>query len=168
MRVQPSRFARLAPLAAARPYTQILEPMAKPKIKQLTFDEVVSTLGNERFDVSPATGGAKGVSGARRVSKYGCAAEIAPSNLKESPLKLLVKPGWVLNGEIARIMDKGYQKFLATAKLQVPATADHLRCIHKFDEEFREAAGALSLYNEAMGTTSDVYVYDRVKGRETV
>lgn len=139
--------------------------MAKPKIKQLTFDEVVSTLGNERFDVSSATGG---VSGARRVSKYGCAAEIAPSDRKESPVKVLAKAGWVLNGEIARILDKGYQKFLATSTLQIPATADHLRAIHRFDEEFREAAGALSLYNEAMGTTSDVYVYDRVKGREAV
>lgn len=141
--------------------------MAKQKIKQLTFDEVVSTLGNERFDVSPAAGGAKGVPGARRVSKYGCAAEIGPSELKEAPIKVLTKGGWVLNGEIARIMDKGYQKFLATSTLQVPATADHLRAIHRFDEEFKEAAGALSLYNEAMGTTSDVYVYDRVKGRET-
>lgn len=141
--------------------------MPKQKIKLLTFDEVLSTLGNEKFDVSPATGGAKGSSGARRVSKYGCAAEIAPSDLKESPLEVMTKGGWVLNGEISHILDKGYQKFLATSKLQIPATADHLRAIHRFDEEFREAAGALSLYNQAMGTTSDVYVYDRVKGRET-
>lgn len=147
--------------------------MPKQKIKHLSFDDVLSTLGNERFDVSPATGGAnaggaKVGSGARRVSKYGCAAEIAPSDLKESPLRLLTKGGWVLNGEIAHILDKGYQKFLATSTLQIPATADHLRAIHRFEEELREASGALSLYNEAMGTTSDVYVYDRVKGRETV
>ena len=143
--------------------------MAK-KTKQQThsFDEVLSILGNERFDVAPATGGAKGVTGARRVSKYGCAAEIAPGESAEAPLRLLAKPGWVLGGEIARLLDRGYQKFLATSRLQVPATADHLRCIHKFDQELKEAAGQLSLYNEAMGTTSDVYVYDRVKGRETV
>ena len=29
-----------------------------------------------------------------------------------------------------------------------------------------EATGATSLYNEALGTTSNVYNYDRVKGRE--
>ncbi|MGI4827456.1 MAG: hypothetical protein ACRYFU_04585 [Janthinobacterium lividum] len=138
------------------------------KIKSLTFDEVLSNLGNERFDVAPATGGAKGVAGARRVSKYGCAAEIAPAKISEASSQLLAKPGWVLGGEIARILDRGYQKFLATSKLQIPVTADHLRCIHKFDEELKEAIGQLSLYNEAMGTTSDVYVYDRVKGRETV
>ena len=138
------------------------------KIKKLTFDEVLSTLGNERFDVAPATGGAKGVSGARRVSKYGCSAEIAPAENADGSVRLLAKPGWVLGGEISRILDRGYQKFLATSKLQVPATADCLRCIHKFDQELKEAIGALSLYNESMGTTSNTYVYDRVKGRETV
>ena len=142
--------------------------MAK-KLKQQThtFDEVLSILGNERFDVAPATGGAKGVAGARRVSKYGCAAEIAPASAPDASLQLLAKPGWVLNGEISRLLDRGYQKFLSIPKLEVPATADHLRCIHKFDQELKEAAGQLSLYNEAMGTTSDVYVYDRVKGRES-
>ena len=140
------------------------------KVKQQvhSFDEVLSLLGNERFDVAPATGGAKGVAGARRVSKYGCAAEIAPGEAKGAPVRLVAKPGWVLGGEITRILDRGYQKFLASSKLQVPATADHLRCIHKFDEELKEATGALSLYNEAMGTTSDSYLYDRVKGREHV
>ena len=140
----------------------------KPKQQTHSFDEVLSILGNERFDVAPATGGAKGIAGARRVSKYGCAAEIAPAAVAGASLQLVAKPGWVLNGEIARLLDRGYQKFLATAKLQVPVTADQLRCIHKFDQELKMAAGQLSLYNEAMGTTSDVYVYDRVKGRETV
>ena len=83
-------------------------------------------------------------------------------------MRVLAKAGWVLNGEISRLVDHGYQKFLETAKLRFPATAEHLRCIHKFDQELREATGALSLYNESMGTTSDVYTYDRVKGRETV
>ena len=135
--------------------------------QELTFDGVLSTLGNERFDVAPASGGAKGVSGARRVSKYGCAAEIAPGPSKDAPTRVLAKAGWVLNGEISRLVDHGYQKFLETSKLRIPATAEHLRCIQRFDQELREAIGAMSLYNESMGTTSDVYVYDRLKGRET-
>ena len=136
--------------------------------QELTFDGVLSTLGNERFDVSPASGGAKGVSGARRVSKYGCAAEIEPGPGKDSPTRVLAKAGWVLNGEISRLVDHGYQKFIETSKLRIPATAEHLRCIQRFDQELRAAIGAMSLYNESMGTTSDVYVYDRLKGRETV
>jgi len=59
----------------------------------------------------------------------------------------------------------GYQKFFKTSKLEIPATADHLRSLHEFSEELKEAMGATSLYNEALGTTSDVYQYDRVKGR---
>ncbi len=72
----------------------------------------------------------------------------------------------LLNGEIARLLDRGYQKFFKTVKLEIPATADHLRSLHEFSEELKEAMGATSLYNEALGTTSDVYQYDRVKGRK--
>lgn len=136
--------------------------MAKSK-KQPSFDDVLATLGNEKFDVSPASAGAN--SGARRVSKYGCAAEIAPATDKDGAVRLLSKGGWVLGGEISRLLDRGYQKFLKTSKLEIPATADQLRAIHLFNEELKEAAGALVLYNEAMGTTSDVYLYDRLRGR---
>jgi hypothetical protein len=100
------------------------------------------------------------------VSKDGCAAEIAPSPEKDAPVRLLTKGGWVLNGEIARLLDRGYQKFLKTSKLEIPATADHLHAIHHFNEQLKEAVGAMTLYNEALGTTSDRYDYDRVKGRE--
>ena len=139
--------------------------MAK-KEKTRSFDEILATLGSERFDVSPATEGATRTAGAYRVSKYGCAAELAPGGDASAPVRILSKGGWVLGGEISRILDRGYQKFLRTANLQIPATADHLRAIHKFTEELKQAVGALSLYNESMGTTSDSYVYDRVKGRE--
>jgi hypothetical protein len=139
--------------------------MAKTQ-KQPTFDEVLSVLGNEKFDVSPAGEGANRAAGARRVSKYGIAAEVAPSNEKDGSVRLLAKPGVLLDGEISRILDRGYQKFFKTTKLEIPATADSLRNLHKFSEELKEASGAQVLYNEAMGTTSDVYTYDRVKGRE--
>lgn len=138
------------------------------KTQQRSFDDVLAQLGNEKFDVSPAGEGANRTAGARRVSKYGCAAEIAPGAGDGATSRLLTKGGWVLGGEIARILDRGYQKFLKTSKLEIPATADQLRAIHQFNEELKEAAGALVLYNEAMGTTSDVYVYDRLKGREIV
>lgn len=131
-----------------------------------TFDEVLSRLGDEKFDVSPATGDAAKIAGARRVSKYGCAAVLAPADAKDAPVRLIARSGWLLGGEIARITDRGYQKFLKTSKLEIPATSDILRAIHRFDEELKEAAGAQELYNEALGTTSDRYVYDRLKGRE--
>ncbi|MDQ2924402.1 MAG: hypothetical protein M3R43_02415 [Acidobacteriota bacterium] len=131
-----------------------------------TFDEVLSALGNEKFDVAPAQEGANRAASAVRVSKYGCAAEIAASPDAAATARLLAKPGWVLGGEIARLTDRGYQKFLKTTRLEIPATADILRAIHAFSEELKEAIGSLSLYNESLGTTSDRYVYDRVEGRE--
>ena len=139
--------------------------MAKTK-KLLTFDEVLNNLGNERFDVSAGAAGANRAAGAYRVSKYGCAAEIAPGGAPGEPTRILARSGWVLGGEISRLVDRGYQKFLKTSKLEIPATADILRAIHKFSEELKEAVGSLSLYNESLGTTSDRYVYDRVAGRE--
>ena len=137
--------------------------MAK-KTQQRSFQDVLSTLGTQRFDVAPSSGGAKGTPGIFQVRKYGCAAEIAAA--PDGRAELMAKPGWLLNGEIARLVDRGYQKFLKTAHLEIPATADHLRAIHDFSEELKEASGAMSLYNESLGTTSDRYVYDRVVGRE--
>jgi hypothetical protein len=136
--------------------------MAK-KTPQRSFNDVLAILGSQRFDVAPAHEGAKRALKAFQVRKYGCAAEIAEA--PDGTVELLARPGWVLNGEISRILDRGYQKFLKSSKVEIPATADHLRAIHEFSEELKEATGATSLYNEALGTTSDVYNYDRVKGR---
>jgi hypothetical protein len=136
--------------------------MAK-KTPQRSFNDVLSTLGSQRFDVAPAQEGARRTANAFKVSKYGCAAEIVAG--PDGTVQILSRPGYVLNGEIARILDRGYQKFLKTPTLEIPATADHLHAIHEFSEELKKAAGALSLYNESLGTTSDVYRYDRVKGR---
>ena len=135
--------------------------MAKAK-KKRTWDEVLAALGNERFDVAAGGEGATRKPGSMRVSKHGVAAEI--SNSPDGPV-LLQKPGWVLNGEISRLTDRGYQKFLKTTKLEIPATADKLRAIHEFSQELDAATGELQLYNEALGSTSDVYNYDRVAGR---
>ena len=137
--------------------------MAK-KSPQRSFNDVLSLLGSQRFDVAPAQDGAKRTTNAFQVRKYGCAAEIAAAS--NGTPEILVRPGVLLNGEIARLLDRGYQKFFKTSKVEVPATADHLRSLHEFSEELKKAMGATNLYNEALGTTSDLYNYDRVKGRE--
>jgi hypothetical protein len=160
--------------------------MAK-KITIPSFNDALTALAGHQFDVSEARNGANGFSqvpkgaslgasaeaalaksgaGAKayQVRKYGCAAEIAAA--PDGTVMVLRRPGWLLGGEIARLVDKGYQKFLKTPRLEIPATADHLHAIHEFTEELKEAAGATSLYNESLGTTSDKYVYDRLVGRE--
>lgn len=134
------------------------------KASPRNFNDVLTLLGSQRFDVAPAQDGAKRTPNAVQVRKYGCAAEIAPA--PDGTVEIVTRAGWLLSGEIARLEDRGYQKFLKTSKLEIPASADHLRALHEFTEELKEAIGAPSLYNQALGTTSDVYNYDRVKGRE--
>ena len=78
-----------------------------------------------------------------------------------------VRPGILIRGEVARLLDRGYQKFIKTSQFELPATASQLHAIHAFTEELNKVTGAMGLYNEGLGTTSDVYQYDRLRGRET-
>ncbi len=132
--------------------------MAK-KPKQPTFDEILTKLRSNGFDV-PSGQSASQV----QVEKYGCSAILTPG--KDTPVAYAAKPGVKVAGEISRILDRGFQKFLKTSKLEVTATAEHLRNLHRFTEELKEVAGAISLYNESLGTVSDRYLYDRVVGRD--
>lgn len=133
--------------------------MAK-KPQQRTYEEAVSWLRDNGFDVLEAPGTQNRVF----VKKYNCSAAI--ERAADGSVRLFAKPGYLIGSEISRLIDKGYQKFLKTSKAEIPATADHLKALHQFSEELREATGQISLYNESLGTVSDRYVYDRVEGRD--
>jgi len=130
------------------------------KQQQPTYEEAVNWLRDHGFDILEAPGTQNRVF----VKKYGCSAAI--ERAQDSSVRLFAKPGYLVGSEIARLVDKGYQKFLKTTKTEIPATADHLKALHEFSEELREATGQISLYNESLGTVSDRYVYDRVEGRD--
>ena len=138
------------------------------KTKVASFDKILSSLKARSFDVTAVTG----VQGDYFVSKYNCGAVVraaAPdAKSDESPVSIAFvhKPGYVYGGEIATLVDRGFQKFLKTARFEVAATAAALHAVHQFTEEFKLVAGEISLYNESLGTTSDRYMYDRVKGRD--
>jgi hypothetical protein len=132
------------------------------KQTSLNFDQVLDQLRSVQFDVREEPG----VAGGFRVSKYGCAAIIGRTKDGKGTA-VLRKAGVVLGGEIAHILDRGFQKFIKTSKLEIAATADRLKAEHNFSDELREVIGEAVLYNEALGTTSDEYMYDRVKGRDT-
>ncbi len=133
--------------------------MAKKNTKR-TYDEAVSHLREHQFDVLDAPG----VSNRVFLKKYSCSAAIEKTD--DDGIRIFAKPGYLIGGQIARLIDKGYQKFLKTTKTEVPASADHLKAIHNFTEELKEATGSVSLYNESLGTVSDRYVYDRVEDRD--
>ena len=98
------------------------------------------------------------------IKKYNVSAAI--QRLDNGGVKIFAYPGYLLSGEISKLIDKGYQKFLKTSKLEIAATADHLKAIHQFTEEMKQALGLNSLYNESLGSVSESYHYDRVKDRD--
>lgn len=97
------------------------------------------------------------------VSKDGVGAVLTA--VKNAPA-LALHPGVLVRGEVARLLDRGYQKFIKTSQYELPASASQLQAIHAFSEQLKQLTGSVSLYNESLGTTSDVYEYDRLKGRE--
>jgi hypothetical protein len=128
--------------------------------KPRSYEEAVNWLREHGFDILEAPGTANRVF----VKKLNCSAAIEKAG--DDGIRLFAKPGYLVGSEISRLIDKGYQKFLKTTKAEIPATADHLKALHQFSEELREATGETSLYNEALGTVSDRYVYDRVEDRD--
>lgn len=103
--------------------------------------------------------------GVVRVEKYGCGAEFRKGT--DDLYQMTIVPTIMLKGQFTRLWDAGYQKFLLTDEgLKVPALALHLENLRKFNEELRTALGIPTFYNEALGSVSQVSVYDRVKGRK--
>jgi hypothetical protein len=135
--------------------------MAK-KPRKPNFNQALEILRAHSFDVS-SYGGAPG---GMLVTKYGAGAVLIPATDKDAPGVLMISPGIMVRGEVARLVDRGYQKFIKSPQHELPATAAHLHAVHKFSEELKELTRVESLYNEALGTVSDIYLYDRLKGRE--
>ncbi len=99
-----------------------------------------------------------------RVTKYHCGAVLEAHGKK---VRLVELPAYILQGKLARLWDAGFQKFFLLGDgRRVPALAEHLRQLQKFNEEFRTILGVPTYYNEALGSVCDVSAYDRVRGRD--
>jgi len=78
------------------------------------------------------------------------------------------KAGVIVGDEIGELVNRGYQMFIRTPSgVELPARAEQLKALHAFDEDLREGLGLTSLYNVALGTTTDEHLYDRVVGRDS-
>ena len=144
---------------AFKVYAAKLDPMARKKDKSRSVDDVIAALRQHGFDVAQVAG----VANRFVVRKNGGGAIL--ERTPENELRIIGKPRVIIGGEFATLEDRGHQKFLMTPDLTVAATADHLRALHVFGEELKELIGDPVYYNEALGTTSDRYMYDRIKGR---
>ncbi|MGA9639896.1 MAG: hypothetical protein WBQ72_00735 [Terriglobales bacterium] len=130
------------------------------KVEQRTYEDAVAWLRDHGFDLIEAPG----MQGRIFLKKYNCSAAIEKSG--DDGVKIFAYPGYLIGSEISKLVNRGYQQFLKTAKTEVPATADHLKALHQFAEELKEALALPSLYNESLGTVSESYRYDRIKDRD--
>ena len=134
--------------------------MAKKVDESKTWDEALSWLREHGFDLLEAPGTQNRVF----LKKLGCSCAIQKDGA--DGVKIFAHPGFLVGGEIAKLINKGYQQFFKTTKTEIAASADALKALHQFSEELKEALGLPSLYNESLGTTSTSYQYDRVVDRD--
>jgi len=102
--------------------------------------------------------------GVARVEKYNCGAEFR--KLPDGSYQMTELPANMKFAQFTHLWDAGYQKFLLTKDgRKLPAIVTELADLRQFNEELRTALGVPTYYNEALGSTSHISVYDRVKGR---
>lgn len=124
--------------------------------KKLTFEDYLKRAREAGFEITALSGGKY------RVSRNGIATVV-----EEGP-RVTEKAGVLMGNEIASLVDGGFQKFLQTPSgARQPALASHLKAIHDFQEDLREVLGLVSLYNEGLGSVSNLYLYDRVVDRDS-
>jgi hypothetical protein len=130
------------------------------KVEQRSYEEALNWLRDHGFDLIEAPG----TQGRVFLKKYCCSAAIQKNG--DDNVKIFAYPGYLIGSEISKLINRGYQQFLKTAKTEVPATADHLKALQQFTEELKEGLGLPSLYNESLGTVSESYQYDRIEDRD--
>ena len=130
------------------------------KVEIRTFDESVQYLRDHGFDILEAPG----TQGRVFLKKYNVSAAIQKDG--DEGVKIFAYPGYLINGEISKLINRGYQQVLKTSKTEIAATADHLKALQQFTEELKEALCLPSLYNESLGTVSEAYQYDRILDRD--
>jgi hypothetical protein len=128
-------------------------------VKKLTFEDHMSAARAAGFRTESIGGGKT------RIERDGVAC-VAEPGVGEVP-RMVERAGIVMGKEIGTLTDGGFQKFFVTpGGKRKPALAEELKAIQNFQEDLREALGLTSLYNESMGTVSNLYLYDRVEGRD--
>jgi hypothetical protein len=130
----------------------------RPRHTEPTFQNRLDNLKRAGFSVTPRPDGTV------LVAKGECAVALRESGGQIQRAEL---GGILMNGEIGSLVDGGYQKFFRTPSGRTkPALASELKALHDFEEDLKEGLGLETLYNEALGTVSTYYLYDRVKDRD--
>src|SRR5256886_14367252 len=127
------------------------------KVEQRSYEEALNWLRDHGFDLIEAPG----TQGRVFLKKYCCSAAIQKNG--DDNVKIFAYPGYLIGSEISKLINRGYQQFLNTAKTEVPATADHLKALQQFTEKLKEGLGLPSLYNESRNKVSESNLYDSIE-----
>ena len=126
--------------------------------RELSFAERIESLKKFGFTASTLSSGRAQV----RRDGIGAAIEDRPGQHPH-----VSKAGQIVGDEIGALVNGGYQMFWRTpAGKRLPALATQLKFLHNFEEDLKEGLGLPSLYNQSLGTTSDLHLYDRVEHRD--
>ncbi|MES1260100.1 MAG: hypothetical protein ABUS49_00080 [Acidobacteriota bacterium] len=135
----------------------------RERVTKKTFDDYLSAARAAGFQVESA-------GGKTRIGRDGIAAFVENGGTDADGHvmpRFTVRAGVAVGDEIATLTDGGFQKFFVTPHgKRLPAQAHQLVAVQNFQEDLKEAFGMTSLYNEALGTVSNKYLYDRVEGRD--
>jgi hypothetical protein len=121
----------------------------------------------DRIDVLKKAGFAAETVGDGRVkiSKHGVGALVGDEGKGHAQID---KAGILIGGEIATLLNLGYQMMLETPSgKRFAAQAEQLRALHQFEDDVKEALGLTNLYNTSLGTTTRKHMYDRVDKRDS-
>src|SRR5436305_5383037 len=130
----------------------------RPRVEKPSFQERLANLKSAGFTLAQQPGGAT------RVIRGVCAVDLKDAG---DAMQVQNRAGILMNGEIAVLVDGGFQKFfLAPDGKKKPALAEELKALHEFEADLKEHLGIQNLYNEGLGTVSTLYLYDRVENRD--
>lgn len=130
----------------------------REKRHEPTFSERIEGLRKLGFSTSPSG------TGKSQVLRDGIGAVVEDRPNQHPHVN---KAGLVLGDEIGLLVNRGYQMFWRTPDgRSAPALASQLKALHAFEEDLKEGLDLPSLYNESLGTTSDLHLYDRVEDRD--
>src|SRR2546430_17296355 len=127
------------------------------KVEQRAYEDALNWLRDHGFDLLEAPG----TQGRVFVRKYNVSAAIQKDG--DDGVKIFAYPGYLVGSEISKLVNRGYQQFLKTAKTEIPATADHLKALQQFTEKLKEGLGLPSLYNESRNKVSESNLYDSIE-----
>src|SRR5207237_10058701 len=99
--------------------------MATKIIEERTFEDAVQWLRDNGFDLIDAPG----TQGRVFLRKYNVSAAIQKTD--NDGVKIFAYPGYVIGTEISKLVNRGYQQFLKTAKNEVTVTVKNLKALQK-------------------------------------